>query len=62
MVVFLHKRKKHVRVECAGNYFQSQHMSKNSGATVFNKRLAVKVAVSQHAPIRIVGCVLAATR
>eukprot|EP00973_Karenia_brevis_P026691 3682642-Karenia_brevis.AAC.1 len=54
-------QRKHVSVECAKSYFQSQNMSTNSGAIVFNKKLAVKVVVVQSAPIRTVGCVLAAT-
>eukprot|EP00973_Karenia_brevis_P048916 6785371-Karenia_brevis.AAC.1 len=54
-------QRKHISVECARNSFQGQNMSTNSGAIVFNKKIAVEVVVIQSAPIRTVACVLAAT-
>eukprot|EP00973_Karenia_brevis_P008826 1195425-Karenia_brevis.AAC.1 len=53
-------QRKHFSMECAKKYFQSQNMSTNSGAIVFNK-LAVKVVVILNVPIHIAGLVLAAT-
>eukprot|EP00973_Karenia_brevis_P038997 5384188-Karenia_brevis.AAC.1 len=61
MVVFLQKWNQHFSAKCAGNYFQSQHMSKNSGAIGFNRTLAAMVVGIQNAPIHTSGRVLAAT-